>query len=271
MFKECFDRLRREGALVHSITNHVTINDVANIILACGGSPTMAESAEDAADITTIAGGLNINMGNIDGINGMMIAGKKAAELGKPRVLDPVGAGASDIRTNIAKRLMDEITFTVIKGNASEIKSLIYGEGQTQGVDANDLDIVTEENLEENITLVKNFSKKTKSIIIMTGKIDLVTDGDSCYVIRNGREEMTLVTGTGCSLSGLLTAFLIANPNEPLVASAAATAAMGLAGEIGWSFMVKGDGNATYRNRIIDAIYNMSGEDLEKGAKYEIR
>ena len=105
----------------------------------------------------------------------------------------------------------------------------------------------------------------------ITGAIDLVSDGRQCYIIRNGRPEMGKVTGTGCQLSGMMTAFVTANPENRLEAAAAAVCAMGLAGEIGWSRMAAGDGNSTYRNRIIDAIYNMDGETLNGGAKYEVR
>ena len=117
----------------------------------------------------------------------------------------------------------------------------------------------------------KNFAAKTDSIIAITGAIDLVADAENCYVIRNGRAEMGRITGTGCQLSGMMTAFLAANPENKLAAAAAAVCAMGLAGEIGWSRMAEGDGNSTYRNRIIDAIFNMDGETLKRGAKYEVR
>ena len=105
----------------------------------------------------------------------------------------------------------------------------------------------------------------------ITGAIDLVSDGEVCYVIRNGRPEMGRITGTGCQLSGMMTAFLVANPDNQTEAAAAAVCAMGLAGEIGWSRMQEGDGNSTYRNRIIDTIYNMNGDTLDKGARFEIR
>ena len=114
------------------------------------------------------------------------------------------------------------------------------------------------------------FAKKKEAIVIITGAIDLVTDGEKCYVIRNGRSEMGRITGTGCQLSGITTAFLAANPKRKLEAAVAAVCMMGVAGEIAWMRMQEGDGNATYRNRIIDAIYNMTGEKLEKGAKYEL-
>ena len=271
--KRQFDLLRKTMPLIHNITNYVTVNDVANILLACGGSPIMSDEVEDVEDITSICNGLNINIGTLhkSSIEGMLRAGKKANDLHHPILLDPVGAGASKFRTETALRLMQELNLAVIRGNISEIKTLALGNGTTKGVDADVSDAVTEENLEQAIEFVKAFSKKTGTIIAVTGRIDLVTDGNRCYVIRNGRPEMGKITGTGCQLSGMMTAFITANPDEMLEAAAAAVCAMGLAGEIGWSRMQTGDGNATYRNRIIDAIYNMTGDILEKGANYEIR
>lgn len=271
--KRQFDLLRKTMPLIHNITNYVTVNDVANILLACGGSPIMSDEVEDVEDITSICNGLNINIGTLhkSSIEGMLRAGKKANDLHHPILLDPVGAGASKFRTETALKLMQELNLAVIRGNISEIKTLALGSGTTKGVDADVSDAVTEENLEQAIEFVKAFSKKTGTIIAVTGRIDLVTDGNRCYVIRNGRPEMGKITGTGCQLSGMMTAFIAANPDEMLEAAAAAVCAMGLAGEIGWSRMQTGDGNATYRNRIIDAIYNMTGDILEKGANYEIR
>lgn len=273
MLKEQFDQLRQNSALVHNITNYVTVNDVANVILACGGSPIMADDIQDAPEITAICGGLNINIGtlNKNTIPSMFAAGEKAKELNHPILLDPVGAGASTIRTETAVKLLKELHPTVIRGNISEIKTLATGSGTTQGVDADIADAVTESTLEDGIAFVKSFAKTTGSIIAVTGAIDLVSDGDRCFVIRNGRPEMGRITGTGCQLSGMTTAFLVANPDTPLEATAASVCTMGLAGEIAWSHMQESDGNSTYRNRIIDAIYNMTGEELEGGAKYEIR
>ena len=271
--KECMDNVRKNVPLVHNITTYVTVNDVANILLACGGSPIMSDEPEDVEDITSVCGGLNINIGTLhqSSIEGMLLAGKKANELGHPVLLDPVGAGASRLRTDTALRIMKEIKLTVIRGNISEIKTLAYGSGTTKGVDADVADAVTEETLNDAIAFVKNFARKTSCIIAVTGAIDLVSDGEICYVIRNGRPEMGKITGTGCQLSGMMTAYVTANQEKPLEAAASAVCIMGLAGEIGWSRMQEGDGNATYRNRIIDAVYQMTGEDLEKGAKYEVR
>ena len=271
--REYLENVRNTVPLVHNITNYVTVNDVANVLLACGGSPIMSDEAEDVEDITSVCGGLNINIGTLHktSIEGMFRAGKKANELGHPVLLDPVGAGASALRTNTALGLMKELKLSVIRGNISEIKTLALGSGTTKGVDADVADAVTEESLDEAVAFVKKFAEETGTIIAVTGAIDLVSDGKTCYVIRNGRPEMGKITGTGCQLSGMMTAYVTANPDHPLEAEAAAVCVMGLAGEIGWSRMQEGDGNATYRNRIIDAIYNMTGEELEKGAKYEIR
>ena len=273
MLGTCLDNVRKTTPLVHNITNYVTVNDVANILLACGASPIMSDEPEDVEDITSICGGLNINIGTLHrtSIDGMYRAGAKAASLGHKILLDPVGAGASHLRTSTAVGLMEKIPFTVIRGNISEIKTLALGSGTTKGVDADVADKVTDENLDSAVAFAKNFAKDHNCVVAITGAIDLVADADTCYVIRNGRAEMGSITGTGCQLSGMMTAYLVANPDEPLKAAAAAVCAMGLAGEIGWSHMKPEDGNSTYRNRIIDAIYHMDGETLEKGAKYEVR
>ena len=271
--KKYLETVRNHCPLVHNITNYVTVNDVANIILACGASPIMSDEAEEVQEITTICQGLNINIGTLhkSSIESMFLAGKKANELGHPVLLDPVGAGASTLRTQTAVKLMQEVRFSVIRGNMSEIKVLSGGMGGARGVDACETDIVTEETLEEAVAFVKAFAKSCGCIVAVTGAIDLVADDKRCYVIRNGRKEMGQITGTGCQLSGMLTAFLCANPDEMLDAAAAAVCIMGTAGEIGWENMQPGDGNSTYRNRIIDAVCNLTGEELERRANYEVR
>ena len=273
MLGNCIENVRKNVPLVHNITNYVTVNDVANILLACGGSPIMSAEPEDVEDITSICGGLNINIGTLtkSSIEGMFRAGRKANELNHPILLDPVGAGASALRTNTAVQLMEQLKLTVIRGNISEIKTLALGSGTTKGVDADLSDAVTEDNLDETIKKLKAFSKATDSVIAVTGAIDLVADVEKCYVIRNGRPEMGTITGTGCQLSGMMTAFLCANVEQPLEAAAAAICAMGIAGEIGFEHLREGEGNSTYRNRIIDAIYHMDGNTLEERAKYELR
>ncbi len=273
VLKTMLENVRTKSPLVHNITNYVTVNDVANVLLAAGGSPIMSDDADDVEDITSICGGLNINIGtlNKNTVPSMFLAGKKANALGHIVLLDPVGAGASRLRTDTANRLMQEVRFDAVRGNISEIKTLCTGSGTTKGVDADAVDAVTEANLDDGVALVKAFAKQTGCIIAVTGAIDLVSDGARCWCIRNGRAEMSRITGTGCQLSALMTAFLVANPDHKLDAAAAAVCMMGLAGEIGWANMQPGDGNSTYRNRIIDAIFNMTGDALEEGAKYELR
>lgn len=260
MFEQIFESVRRKSPLVHCITNYVTVSDCANMLLACGGSPIMADDPGDAVEITRICGGLTINIGTLNQrtIPAMLAAGKRANELGHPVVLDPVGAGASTLRTDTALRLLKEVKFAVIRGNISEIKTLASGSGTTKGVDADVADRVTEDNLDG-------------AVIAVTGAIDIVADGERVFCIRNGRPEMSSITGTGCQLSALTAAFVITNPDQPLEAAAAAVCAMGLCGETAYKRMTELDGNASYRNYIIDAMYRLTPAELEKGANYEVR
>ena len=273
MFAECFENVRSTCPLIHNITNYVTVNDCANMVLACGASPIMADDAAEVEDITTICGGLNINIGTLNSrtITSMLLAGKKANLLSHPVVLDPVGAGASQLRTDTANRLLREVKFTVIRGNISEVKTLASGAGTTKGVDADVADKVTEENLDSAVAFAKAFAARTGAVVAITGAIDIVADAHKAYCIRNGHPMMSSITGTGCQLSALTAAFVTANPDQPLEAAAAAVCAMGLAGEIAHSRLSPLDGNSTYRNYIIDAIYNMTPAQLEEGATYEVR
>lgn len=273
MLGTCLDNVRKTTPLVHNITNYVTVNDVANILLACGASPIMSDEPEDVEDITSICGGLNINIGTLNSrtITSMLLAGKKANQLGHPVVLDPVGAGASRLRTDTAFRLLRDVKFTVIRGNISEIKTLASGAGTTKGVDADVADKVTEENLDSAVAFAKAFAAQTGAVIAITGAIDIVADAEKAYCIRNGNAMMSSITGTGCQLSALTAAFVTANPGHPLEAAAAAVCAMGLAGETAHKRLTPLDGNSTYRNYIIDAIYNMTPDQLEEGANYEVR
>jgi hydroxyethylthiazole kinase len=268
-----FENVRAGCPLIHNITNYVTVNDCANMVIACGASPIMADDKDEVADITTICAGLNINIGTLNSrtIASMLIAGKRANELHHPVVLDPVGAGASKLRTETAMQLLEEVKFTVIRGNISEIKTLASGSGTTKGVDADVADKVTEENLTDVVAFAKAFAEKTGAVIAITGAIDIVADANTAYCIRNGHPMMSSITGTGCQLSAMTAAFVTANPDHPLEAAAAAVCAMGYAGEIAHSRLTAMDGNATYRNYIIDAIYHMSPQMLEKGANYEVR
>lgn len=273
MFQSIFNNVRNSAPLIHNITNYVTVNDCANILLACGASPIMADDIEEAAEITTICSGLNINIGTLNQrtIASMLAAGKTANSLHHPIVLDPVGAGASKLRTETALNLLNEIRFTVIRGNISEIKTLAIGSGTTKGVDADVADQVTEDTLSEAVAFAKAFAAQTGAVIAITGAIDIVADAQKAYCIRNGHPMMSSITGTGCQLSAMTAAFVTANPDQPLEAAAAAVCAMGLADEIAHKRLSPMDGNSSYRNYIIDAIYHLTPEQLEKGANYEMR
>ncbi len=273
MFKEILTNVRSTTPLIHNITNYVTVNDCANILLGCGGSPIMADDINEAADMTSICGGLCINIGTLNAstIPSMLAALKRANELSHPAVLDPVGAGATALRTETANKLLEAGQFSVIRGNISEIKALALNTGTTKGVDADVADKVTEENLDKTIEFVKAYAKKTNSVIAVTGAIDIVADSKKAYCIRNGHAMMSSITGTGCQLSAMTAAYITANRENVLEATAAAVCAMGLCGEIAQKRMSEKDGNSSYRNYIIDAVYNLTPEELEKGAKYEIR
>ena len=266
-------QVRRRRPLIHSITNYVTANDCANMLLACGGSPIMADDPEEAAEITALCSGLNINIGTLNQrtIPAMLAAGKRANALGHPVVLDPVGAGASRLRTDTALRLMREVRFTVIRGNVSEIRTLAFGSGTTKGVDADLADRVTEENLDSTVAFAKQFARRTGAVAAITGAIDIVADGERAFCIRSGHPMMRDVTGAGCQLSALTAAFAAANPASPLEAAAAAVCAMGLCGELAHRRLTGQDGNASYRNYIIDAMYRLTPAALKEGARYEVR
>ncbi len=269
---EAFKNVRTVAPLVHNITNFVTVNDVANAILAVGGSPIMTDDAAEVPEIASLAAAVNINIGTLNesSIAAMRAAGAKAAELNRPLNLDPVGTGASQLRTDTAVKLLQELKPAVVRGNASEIKALWAGTGHTLGVDANEADTVSEANLEESADFAKAFAARYNCVVAMTGALDVVADSERCVIIRNGRPEMSRITGTGCQLSGVMGAFLGGNPTAPFYAAVAAVASMGVAGEIGWENMAPTDGNATYRNRIIDALYNLTSTTLQERADYEI-
>ena len=272
-FETILGNVRGRTPLVHNITNYVTVNDCANILLACGGSPIMSDDEGDVEDITSICGGLNINIGtlNKNTIPSMFLAGKKASELGHITLLDPVGAGASRLRTETAAKLIDEIRFSVIRGNISEIKALAQGANSTKGVDADAADQVNADNLDRVIGFAKAFADRTGAVIAITGATDLITDGRQVCLITNGHPMMSRITGTGCMLSAMTTAFAAANPGSVFEAVCAAVISMGLCGEIAHRRLGVADGNSSYRNYIIDAVFNLTAEELKKGAKYEMR
>lgn len=222
------EQVRSRAPLIHCITNYVTAGDVANMLLAAGGSPIMADGIHEVVDITAICQGLVINIGTLNErtIESMIAAGNKAAQLGHPIVFDPVGAGASAFRTATAKRILNEIPCTVIRGNVSEMKA-VAGEigmgqawmgmesaGRTRGVDSHESDRVTEENLDQMCEAARELSRRTGAVIAVTGAMDVVADGTDACVIRNGHPMMAKVTGTGCMLDGVIAAYVCGGAGE---------------------------------------------------------
>lgn len=274
MFTNIFENVKKMNPLVHNITNYVTVNDCANILLACGSSPIMADDICEVEDITSICNALVINIGtlNLRTIESMIKAGKKANELEHPVVLDPVGAGASKLRTDTTFKLLKELNFTVIRGNMSEIKTISIGSGSTKGVDANIADSINYDNIEEAVSFAKDLSNKTGAIIAITGAIDIVADSKKAYIIQNGHPMMSKISGTGCMLTSLIGAFCAANPNNLLDATATAVCAMGLCGELAFEKMNLNDsGTASLKIYLIDIMGKMDSLMLKASAKIESR
>ena len=271
MLGQMLENVRATTPLVHCITNYVTVNDCANALLACGGSPIMADEEEDAVAITAICGGLTINIGTLNKrtVATMRAAGKCAGELGHPIVLDPVGAGASPLRTETAGSLADELPVAVVRGNMSEIKAMAGAAASTRGVDANPDDAVTDENLAASAAFARQVAEKLGCVVAVTGAIDLVADKDRAVAVRNGDAIMGKITGTGCMLSCVTGAYATANPDHPLEAAVAAIAGWGLAGEVARGRMGELDGNGSFRTYLLDAAYNLTAAQLMAGARVE--
>ena len=263
--------VRANTPLVHCITNYVTVNDCANALLACGASPIMSDEPDDVVDITTICGGLVLNIGTLNKqtIAGMKAAGARATELAHPIVLDPVGAGASALRTQTAGDLLDAFGVSVIRGNMSEVKALAGAAAATRGVDVNPDDVVTDENLAASAAFAKELAAKTGAIVAITGAIDIVADSQRAIAIRNGSPIMGKMTGAGCMLSCIVAAYAVANKENTLAAVVAAIAGEGLAGQIAAERMSPADGNGSFRTYLLDALYNMDAQMLAEGARIE--
>lgn len=266
--------VREKVPLVHVITNYVTVNDCANIMLACGGSPIMADDRKEAEEITSICNATVINIGTLNErtIDSMILAGKRANALGHPVILDPVGAGASKLRTQTVFRLLKEVKFAVIRGNISEIKTVYAGSGTTKGVDADEADATTEENLDSVIRFAKELSERTGAVIAITGAIDVIADSTRAFVVRNGHPMMSKITGTGCMLTCVTACYCAANPEQILEAATAAVSAMGLCGEIAYKKVEQTDGgSSSLRMYLIDTMSKMDDAMLSGGGKIESR
>lgn len=264
--KDMISDIKNKKPLVHHITNYVTVNDCANVTLAIGGAPVMADAIEEVEDMVGIASALVINIGTLNSVKvkSMIMAGQKANELGIPVIFDPVGCGATAYRREVARLLMGKIHMTVIRGNLSEIMALAEENIHMKGVDAGS------ENISQVNDLLKNYAKQWKTILAVTGAVDKITDGQRLTEIKNGCKEMSTVTGTGCMCTSLVGTFVAAARQDAYDATVEAIMTMGIAGEISW----KQNGNkglGHFHMGIIDEIGEMNINTLKEwGRIHEI-
>jgi len=256
--------VRGRKPLVHHITNYVTVNDCAYITLGIGASPVMGDSVEEAADISAAADALVLNMGTLSerAVASMIAAGRSANAKGIPVVLDPVGVGGTKFRSAAAVRLVSEIELTVIRGNISEIKFMAGLDSKTKGVDASEA-----VSADDAGQVAKGLAKKLNCIVVVSGAVDVISDGSKTAFIENGHPMLSSVSGTGCMCSSLIGSFCGASPNEAFAAASAAMACMGAAGETAHE-KAGHLGNGSFRIALHDAVSRMDGETLERLVKY---
>lgn len=262
------ESLRTTHPLVHCITNYVTVNDCANALLALDASPIMSDEEDDVADITAICNALTLNIGTLNKqtIRGMEEAAMHASELSHAIVLDPVGAGASKLRTSLAAHLLDAYRVSIIRGNMSEIKALVGASATTRGVDVNPADAVTQETIPEAADFARQVAHTTGCIVAITGAIDIVADSERAFAVQNGSALQGRITGAGCMLSCTTAAFAAANENK-LIAALAAVVSMGVAGEVAQARMTPECGNGSFRTYLLDALFNQTPDQLLRMAK----
>jgi len=261
-FGEILDMVRRQSPVVHSITNYVTVNDCANIILAAGGSPIMADDAAEVEQIVGLSSALVLNIGTLNTRTAasMLVAGKRANALNIPVVLDPVGAGASSLRNETLRTLMREVRFAVIKGNSSEIRFLAGDKATARGVDADEGTLVSEDNLAASARMAMDMCAATGAIIIISGRIDIVAHPKGAWAVSNGDPLMTRITGAGCMTAAVGGCCVGAAPAELPQACLCAMCSMGVAGEIAAENMgAVGGGTGTYRTLLLDAMSSLDG------------
>ena len=257
---ENLSTLRKAKPLIHNITNFVVMNYTANALLAMGASPVMAHAEGEVEEMVSYAGALVLNIGTLTDtwVAAMIKAGKKANAIDTPVVLDPVGSGATALRTASAKRIIEEITIRVIRGNASEILSLRHTDSKTKGVDAM-------HSVDEAADTGRVLAGELESTLAITGPVDLITDGKRVVRVGNGHPLMGYVTGTGCTASAAIGAFSAVDP-DPLSATASALAFFGLAGEVAAE---KANAPGSFMIALIDALYTITPEALRDGCKIE--
>lgn len=250
--------LREKKPLIHNITNYVVMNYTANALLACGASPVMAHAPEEVEEMVSFAGALVLNIGTLTPywVDSMLKAGTKANELNVPIILDPVGSGATKLRTDSAKRLIDELSISVVRGNASEVLSLAHEGSKTKGVDSI-------HSVDEAIDAALILAKELNTTLAITGPVDLITDGERIFRVSNGHELMGYVTGTGCTATVIIGAFLAVD-RDPVEATTTALAYFGLAGEKAAS---GANAPGSFQVAVLDALYTIDDKLMEEGAK----
>lgn len=250
---DLWTKIQEERPVIHCITNVITINDCANILLAAGASPTMAHHPLEAAEVTEGCRSLVCNLGATENFEAILTAGKRASQILHPVVLDPVGVSGSSFRRGLCFELMGQVKPSCIRGNLSEIKALATDSRTTAGVDAAKEDTIQGDSLEDHAVLVRNFAARCGTIVIASGETDLISDGITVYAVHNGSKIMSKITGSGCMASSLLGAFLsVRNSMESAVS---ACAVMGICGELaGRRNRELRGGTGTYRTQLIDAV-----------------
>lgn len=267
---ELVERIRYQNPLVHNITNYVTVNDCANILLAIGASPIMADDIREAAQITSISKALVINTGTLNErtVESMIASGRRANELNIPVVFDPVGAGASEFRNETVLRILDEVKVSILRGNLSEISWISGCESTTKGVDS-----AEEDEKNDRVAVAMAAARKYGCVVAITGKIDIVTDGSRVVKLMNGTARLSKITGTGCMTTALTGAFA-AVTNSMLDAAAAAILTMSIAGELAQGEIVKVYGTKSpmlglFHMGIMDAVSCMDHEIIQERMKIE--
>ena len=252
--------LRENKPLIHNITNYVVMNYTANALLAMGASPVMAHAQNEVEDMVAFAGALVLNIGTLtdDWISSMVTAGKKASQLNTPIVLDPVGSGATPLRTASAKQIISDTRVSVIRGNASEILSLRDENSKTKGVDSL-------HSVDEAAEAARNLAEELHTTLAITGPVDLITDGQRVLRVSNGHPLMAYVTGTGCTATATIGAFLAVDDNA-LSATATALAFFGLAGEIAAE---SASAPGTFMIQLLDALYTITPGQLKGSCKIQ--
>ena len=262
---EALEAVRRKKPLVHHITNYVTVNDCANVTLAVGASPIMADDIGEVEAITSIASALVLNIGTLNErtVRSMLAAGKKANERKIPVVFDPVGAGASQLRNQTTEQILREVKISVLRGNMSEIRFVAGLGAATKGVDVSDADL--RGGPEAGRSVAEAVAKKLGCVAAITGATDILSDGRRTLFLENGTKLLSRVTGTGCMCTSLVGSFCGAS-EDFLLAAAGGVLCMSIAGEIAVE-KTGAAGSGSFHMAVIDAVSNMTAATLEGRAK----